>query len=196
MIALVADKTFTTESYELSGAFLGTKLDNQEVYVELPRDVGINAGRILLLSRAVYGTKASGRRFIDALAERILSFKSSKKGGFRRLLMDLCIYVYTDDQGNVAYLLNFVDDIILASTHCDIRVRDEFVAHLNGGWNITLSEGKMRRFLGIHFLQDEETGKWKATMGAFPSYASPRESSARATTHSPLCEDICPLYMH
>ena len=163
-IALVADKRFTTESYDLSGAFLGTKLDDQEVYVELPRDAGIDAGKILLLSRAVYGTKASGRRFIDALAERILSFKSSKGGGFRRLLMDLCIYVYTDDQGNVAYLLNFVDDIILASTH--IGVRDEFVAHLNGGWNVTL-EGKMRRFLGIHFTQDEETGKWKATMGAY-----------------------------
>ena len=171
MIALVANLKFVTESYDLSGAFLGTKLEDQEVYVELPKDAGRDAGKVLLLSRAVYGTKASGRRFIDALAEKILSFKSSTKGIFRRLLMDMCIYVYQDEKGNTMYMLNFVDDLILAST--SIEMRDEFIKHLNKSWNVTL-EGQMRRFLGIHFSQEELSGKWKATMGAYIDRISKR----------------------
>ena len=98
----------------------------------------------------MYGTKASGRCFIDALAERILSFEyvqrpdnagkgTSAAGGrkgsehargkFRRLRMDVCIFVYEDSDGNVMYLVHYVDDIILAST--SVRIRDAFIAHLN-----------------------------------------------------------------
>ena len=185
VIALVANPKFITESYDLSGAFLGTDLRDSAVYIQLPPDAGKHAGKVLLLKRAVYGTKASGRRFIDALAERILSFeyvkkpdgagkgKSQARGGneseqtrgrFRRLRMDLCIFVYEDSDGNVMYLVHYVDDIILAST--SVRIRDAFIVHLNEAWNVTL-EGKMERFLGIHFSQEEKTGKWKATMAMY-----------------------------
>ena len=69
------------------------------------------------------------------------------RGKFRRLRMDLCIFVYEDSDGNVMYLVHYVDDIILAST--SVRIRDAFIVHLNEAWNVTL-EGKMERLLGIH----------------------------------------------
>ena len=78
--------------------------------------------------------------------------------------MDVCIFVYEDSDGIVMYLVHYVDDIILAST--SVRIRDAFIAHLNKAWNVTL-EGKMERFLGIHFSQEEKSGKWKATMAMY-----------------------------
>ena len=75
----MADPNFITEGYELSGAFLDTDLRDRAVYIQLPTGAGEHAGKVLLLKRAVYGTKASGRRFIDALAERILSFEYVKR---------------------------------------------------------------------------------------------------------------------
>ncbi len=68
------DPKNSVESYDLSGAFLGTELRDRSVYIRLPRDSGIHTGKILLLKKSVYGLKTSGRDFISQLAEQILSF--------------------------------------------------------------------------------------------------------------------------
>ena len=54
---------------DLSGAFLGTELRDWAVYIRLPKDAGVHAGKILLLKKSVYVLKTSGRDFIHQLAE-------------------------------------------------------------------------------------------------------------------------------
>jgi hypothetical protein len=67
LISLTVDPKYSVESYDLSGAFLGTELRDRAVYIRLPRDAGIHAGKILLLKKSVYGLKTSGRDFIAQL---------------------------------------------------------------------------------------------------------------------------------
>ena len=121
LISLTVDPKFSVESYDLSGVFLGTELRDRAVYIKLPKDAGVHVGKILLLKISVYGLKTSGRDFITQLTEQILSFlvtnKCIKTGksesfGFKRLLIDHCVFHYEDSEGNVMILLHYVDDLV------------------------------------------------------------------------------------
>lgn len=68
LISFTVDPRFSVESYDLSGAFLGTELRDRAVYIKLPKDAGIHAGKVLLLKKSVYGLKTSRRDFIHQLA--------------------------------------------------------------------------------------------------------------------------------
>ena len=173
LISLTVDPKFSVESYDLSGAFLGTELRDRAVYIRLPKDAGVHAGKILLLKKSVYGLKTSGRDFIAQLAEQILSFlvtvKCSKSGksesfGFKRLLIDHCVFRYEDSDGNVMILLHYVDDLIIATT--SLKIRDSFLTHLNKKWNTT-AEGKLNRYLGINYRWDEASCLCTATASSY-----------------------------
>ena len=173
LISLTVDPKFSVESYDLSGAFLGTELRDRAVYIRLPKDAGIHAGKVLLLKKSVYGLKTSGRDFINQLAEQILSFlvtgKCSKTGntvshGFKRLLIDHCVFRYEDSEGNVMILLHYVDDLVIATT--SLKIRDLFLTHINKKWKTT-AEGKLNRYLGINYRWDESTCSCTATASAY-----------------------------
>jgi len=173
LISLTVDPRFSVESYDLSGAFLGTELRDRAVYIRLPKDAGIHAGKILLLKKSVYGLKTSGRDFIAQLAEQILSFlvtsKCSKTGksesfGFKRLLIDHCVFRYEDNEGNVMILLHYVDDLVIATT--SLKIRDLFLTHINRKWKTT-AEGKLNRYLGINYRWDEEACSCTVTTSAY-----------------------------
>jgi hypothetical protein len=167
LISFTVDPRFSVESYDLSGAFLGTELRDRAVYIKLPKDAGIHAGKVLLLKKSVYGLKTSGRDFIHQLAEQILSFLVPGKGvsyGFKRLLIDQCVFRYEDGEGNVMILLHYVDDLVIATT--SLKVRDLFLAHINRKWKTT-AEGKLNRYLGINYRWDEATCSCTATATAY-----------------------------
>ena len=187
MIAIVCNPKYVTESFDLSGAFLGTKLEDQAVYVRLPPDAGEYGGRVLRLLRAVYGLKSSGASFMKQLGDEILKFEervttvvpdevSGRKGEsgktrtrveyckFQRTLTDQCVYVYRDSLGREMLFLSYVDDIICATT--DVDLRDRFFDHLRKTWSIT-PEGTLDRFLACQFQRSEDKWAWRATMSAY-----------------------------
>jgi hypothetical protein len=98
LIALMCRKGFDVRSYDLSGAFLGTDLA-REVYVKLPEEAGIYAGKIVRCVKALYGLITSSRDFVKSLSERILSFEDNG-GKFKKMDTDHCIYVFVDKDGN------------------------------------------------------------------------------------------------
>jgi uncharacterized protein (DUF2267 family) len=173
LVALTVDPRFSVESYDLSGAFLGTELRDRAVYVRLPAEAGEYAGKVLLLLKSVYGLKTSGREFVQQLSEQILSFtmkvKCPKTGKeieakFTRLAVDHCIYRYEDALGRVMMLIHYVDDIVTATT--DRELREAFFDQIRKKWAIT-AEGQMNRFLGISYTWDREKGSCKASAAAY-----------------------------
>jgi len=173
LVALTVDPRFSVESYDLSGAFLGTELRDRAVYVRLPAEAGEYAGKVLLLLKSVYGLKTSGREFVQQLSEQILGFtmkvvcpKTGKEveAKFTRLAVDHCIYRYEDALGRVMLLLHYVDDIICATT--DRELREVFFNHIRKKWAIT-AEGQMNRFLGISYTWDRDKGSCKASAAAY-----------------------------
>ena len=68
LIALMCRRGFDVRSYDLSVAFLGTDLA-REVYVKLPEQAGIYAGKIVRCVNAIYGLITSSRDFVNSLSE-------------------------------------------------------------------------------------------------------------------------------
>ena len=169
LVASLCNPAFQVESYDLSGAFLGTKLEDQAVYVKLPPDAGVYANRVLRLKKAIYGTKASGASFMRQLSEQVLKFRhkdssSGEEYGFKKLLADQCIFKYSDAKGNTMVFLSYVDDIVFA--HNNVKLRDEFFATLNEAWKVT-QEGVLDRFLAVNFTRSSDGWEWKASMQGY-----------------------------
>jgi hypothetical protein len=173
LISLTVDPKFSVESYDLSGGFLVTELRNRAVYIRFPKDAGVNVGEILLLKKIVYGLKTSGCDFIVQLAEQILSFlvtgKCCKTGksesfGFKRLLIDHCVFRYEVGEANVMILLHYVDDLVIVATR--LKIRDLFLVHINRKWKTT-EEGKLNRYLGINHRWDEAACSCTATVSSY-----------------------------
>ena len=91
LIALMCRKGFEVRSYDLSGAFLGTDLA-REVYVKLPEEAGIYAGKIVRCVKELHGLITCSRDFVNSLSERIPSFEDNG-GRFKKMDTDHCIYV-------------------------------------------------------------------------------------------------------
>ena len=67
LISLMCDPKWMVDSYDLSGAFLGTKLEDREVYMRLPPEAGIYANKVLRLEKSIYGLKSAGKAFMKQL---------------------------------------------------------------------------------------------------------------------------------
>ncbi len=180
LISLTVDPKFSVESYDLSGAFLGTDLRDRAVYIRIPKDARIHSGKVLLLKKSVYGLKTSGSDFINQIVEQILSFlvtgKCSKTGntvshGFKRLLIDHCVFRYEDGEGNVMILLYYVDDLVITTT--SLKIRYLFLTHINKKWKTT-TEGKLNRYLGINYRWDESTYSCTTTSSAYIDHIAKR----------------------
>ena len=180
MISVLCDPKYAVDSYDLSGAFLGTRLEDQAVYVRLPFDAGDYAHRVIRLTKAVYGVKNSGKLFMRQLGEEILKFEervmteSKNQNGtvesqvdiarFERMRSDQCMYVYKDRLGRHMIFLSYVDDIILATT--DKELRERFLSHLRKTWKITC-EGTLDRFLAVNFTRSSDGWCWKASLTSY-----------------------------
>ena len=169
ILALTCDSKFEVDSYDLSGAFLGTELKDQAVFVRLPKDAGEYANKIIRLKKNVYGLKSSGSGFIKQLSEEILKFEEKvpgvkEPGKFRQLQSEQCVYVYEDGGGNKMIFFHYVDDIVCATNNRELRAR--FIAHLNKTWPVT-HEGTLDRFLAVNFVRHKEKQKWSASMAGY-----------------------------
>ena len=83
MISVLCNPKFYTSSFDLSGAFLGSKLEDHAVYVRFPPDAGEYANRVVRLTKAVYGIKNSGSTFMTQLGEEILKFEETTRVSVR-----------------------------------------------------------------------------------------------------------------
>jgi hypothetical protein len=164
------------DSYDLSGAFLGTRLEDQAVYMRLPPGAGEYSSKILRLTRSIYGLRGASKAFMKQLGSEVESFSEKVEykdadgkmkvecARFERLVTDQCMFRYKDARGREMIFASYVDDIICCTT--DLELRERFFEHLRKTWSIT-HEGTLDRFLGIHFERGKDKWSWSATMGTY-----------------------------
>jgi hypothetical protein len=105
------------------------------------------------------------RSAVRADTKLLVTSKCSKTGknesfGFKRLIIDHCVFHYEDSEGNVMILLHYVDDLVITTTR--LKIRDLFLTHMNHKWKTT-AEGKLNRYLGINYRWDETACSCTAT---------------------------------
>lgn len=194
LLAAMCNPKWHVDSYDLSGAYLGTHLEDQAVYMKLPASAGEYSNKILRLTKSIYGLRGASKAFMKQLGEEVEKFsekveytdsrgeKKTEYARFEKLITDQCMYRYRDAQGREMIFASYVDDIICCTT--DLELRDRFFDHLRKTWGIT-HEGTLDRFLGIHFERSQDKWSWTASMGAYIDKIVKRfglEDSRKVTT--------------
>ena len=194
LIAAMCNPKWHVDSYDLSGAYLGTVLEDQAVYMKLPSAAGEYSNKILRLTKSIYGLRGASKAFMKQLGKEVEGFsekveytdskgeKKTEYARFEKLVTDQCMYRYRDAQGREMIFASYVDDIICCTT--DPELRERFFDHLRKTWGIT-HEGTLDRFLGIHFERSQDKWSWTASMGAYIDKIVKRfglEDSRKVTT--------------
>jgi hypothetical protein len=74
LISLMWDPKWMVDSYDLSGTFLVTKLEDRKVYMSLPPEAGKYANKVLWLEKSIYGLESAGKAFMKHLGDEVLKF--------------------------------------------------------------------------------------------------------------------------
>jgi hypothetical protein len=84
------------------------------VYIYIP-EAFPGEGKIARLDKAAYGTKQGARRFYDFLAETLI------KIGMKQCTIEPCLFLFNPSKGEECFLLQNVDDSLIAGTKEAIR---------------------------------------------------------------------------
>ena len=144
VFTLAAAHGWSLWQFDIRQAFLQADLD-EDLYMRMPphltdRDAD---GHLLVcrLKKSLYGLKQAAREWSDTLTSTLLRF------GFRRSIIDTCVYRYDGDGGHVLILLVYVDDLVLAYSHD--AARDAFAAFLSAALPVD-DRGPLEWVLRMH----------------------------------------------
>lgn len=147
MLALINEKSLYAHQMDVKTAFLNGFL-KEEVYMKLPQGYHINqSNKVCKLDKALYGLKQASKCWND----RFHNFISNI--GFKRSDSDYCLYTNQNVNTNTSYLLIYVDDIIVISTH--IHEMHQIKKQLMDEFKMT-DGGELNYFLGLHIERTNE----------------------------------------
>ncbi|KAL1536502.1 hypothetical protein AAHA92_29144 [Salvia divinorum] len=109
LLAVVAKKNWELEQLDVKTAFLHGDLE-ETIYMQQPPGF-VKPGeenKVCLLKKSIYGLKQASRQWHKKFDEHVLS------NGFRRSRYDECVYIKKKGGVVVAYLLLYVDDMLVA----------------------------------------------------------------------------------
>jgi hypothetical protein len=115
LLAIAAGTKMRLIQFDVSNAFVQAKMDDAQVFIEPPKGHevwetinGKRVSKLLLLVRALYGTKQASRLWQETLRQYLV-----EEVGFKCSKSDPCLYRLT--RGNEEILLGvYVDDILVA----------------------------------------------------------------------------------
>ena len=111
LLAVVAKKDWKLEQLDVKTAFPHGDLE-ETIYMQQPPGF-VKPGeenKVCLMKRSIYGLKQASRQWHRMFDEQILA------NGFKRSCYDECVYIKEEGGAMVAYLLLYVDDMLVAGS--------------------------------------------------------------------------------
>lgn len=110
MLALVAQYDLELHQLDVKTAFVHGDLD-ETIYMNQPDGFILprNEEKVCMLKKSLYGLKQSPRQWYRKFHEYVLTI------GFKRSLYDRCVYTKREEDHILAYLLLYVDDMLIVS---------------------------------------------------------------------------------
>jgi len=184
VMSLMCREDFHVNAYDLSGAFLAADLD-RKVYMKMPAECGEDAGKVVQLTKAIYGLKTSSRDYVEAFSKKILEFEH-EGCKFERLYMDACIFRLVGKKGEEIILCHYVDDLIVGSN--SIELREKLLTHIREKWNVT-DEGPMTRFVGLNFARSANGKSWSMSCAPYIERVAARHGIDDGKYHDTPMDD-------
>jgi hypothetical protein len=114
----------------------------------LPKDLWVGGElRTVKLLKALYGLKQAGELW-NKLFNQFMH-----ENGFTRCTSDVCLYTKRYENGEVAYIMTYVDDLLLAARSQSII--DEIKRMLEGRFKMK-HQGVVTQYLGMGIKRDRE----------------------------------------
>ena len=115
LTALAVQYNYNIEQMDINAAYLNANLD-VEIYMIPPECHEDYNKRFWKLNKAIYGLKQRGHSWNNELNKYLINI------GFRRLISEPCLYMKTNDKGNISCLLGvYVDDNLISGTNYEIK---------------------------------------------------------------------------
>jgi hypothetical protein len=109
MLGMIATEDLEMEASDVGNAYLESVVD-KDLYMLLPTDLWVDGVRqTVMLKKALYGLKQAGELW-NKLFNKFLAGH-----GFTRCTADVCLYTKVLSDGEILYLLLYVDDLIIAA---------------------------------------------------------------------------------
>ncbi|KAI3518344.1 hypothetical protein L1887_06964 [Cichorium endivia] len=140
VLSLALSKSWSIHQLDVKNAFLHGDL-NETVYMHQPlgfRDKS-RPDHVCLLKKSLYGLKQASRAWYTRFAEHVTHI------GFSQSLSDHSLFIYKHG-GNMAYLLLYVDDIILTTSSDTLRL--SIISQLSSAFAMK-DLGPLSYFLGV-----------------------------------------------
>ena len=148
LLQLAVNYDLIIHQMDVKTAYLNAPID-KEIYMSQPEgynvDIQNTRTAVCKLNKSLYGLKQSGRNW------NLLLHNFFVENKFVQSKNDPCIYIYRCD-ADLAYLLIWVDDIIIAAT--SISVMNNLKDLLKKRFHM-VDLGPIKSFLGIEFDQKE-----------------------------------------
>jgi hypothetical protein len=147
-LVLVCLRNLHCHQMDVSTAFLYGEAD-KEIYMKQPPQFEDGTSRVCHLLKSLYGLKQAPRIWTELLSKVLISL------GFVQSPVDPSLFILRKD-GEVLYLLDFVDDMLLASHSMVLidwvkqKLTEEF----------TMKDlGPAQKYVGIHIYHDRDAGE-------------------------------------
>nr|CCA15713.1 putative polyprotein [Albugo laibachii Nc14] len=141
---------FHIQQYHVEPALLNGHLD-EEVYIYPPRGVQVQANKVCLLKRSLYGLKQAAATWFKTISQVFLEM------GFRHCRTDSCIF-FRQRGNSVVYIVLYVDDMSIgAKTLEEIKAISD---KLSRKFKLKYL-GKVKFMLGIQLDYDREQRSMK-----------------------------------
>ena len=111
-LAVCTGRRLRVEQFDITNAFTEAEIDT-EIYVEAPKGFTTKGKdghtQVLLLRKALYGTKQASRLYQQLLVKRLLDI------GFKQSSHDPCVFRYKGEHGE-CIVAAYVDDLLVGTS--------------------------------------------------------------------------------
>lgn len=116
LLILSAHRDVNIEQLDVKTAFLNAEV-KEDIYVEVPEgmETSFPANTVLKLRRALYGIKQAPHEWNENINSYLVEL------GFKRCVMDTCLYVKVTRNNNIMIIGLFVDDIVVSYRKKDLE---------------------------------------------------------------------------
>lgn len=142
LLAIAQHTGLHVTSFDVSTAYLHAPLQ-EKVYMRAPAGFPSPPGKVLELTRALYGLRQSGHAWAQHLARVLRALH------FRQFSSDTCLWL-RDLDGERILLATYVDDVVCAAS--TVQAYSQLLNDLRTHFPLT-DQGPLREFLGVTYTR-------------------------------------------
>ena len=149
LMAISTQQNSKLFQFDIRGAFMEAKIDDKDIYIQLPPGYEAPPGMVAKLSRSLYGLRDSAARYHKVMDDWMLNY------GFEAIDNDHTMFKFKGEHGTLTVAL-YVDDRLVAST--SDKEYKLFIKALKTRFELSAEDTEVTWYLGVSVKRDTVKG--------------------------------------